>query len=170
LLYAWLVKATSGTWPSEVVLEDASGHEYAEPVDRAEVESVLVALDELIARYNGAVAAGPQAVEALAAAEAKTCAHCSFRIVCRPFWGSLTTTWDPPQGAVLGTIEASGQAVTGFHASIIADSPVDQRGTSCQVTGLPSSPAGTRFAIIDARPGPADHELRARRLSVSHSW
>lgn len=171
LLYAWLVKATTGSWPSTVVLEIATGHQYAEAVDRAEVESVLAALSGLIARYNAAVATGrPKDVEALASADAQTCHRCPFRIVCRPFWSSLTTSWDPPQRAVLGTIEAPGQAANGFHADVFADSPVDQRGTTWRVAGLSSSPAGGRLAIIDARGGPADRHLQSRESSVWRSW
>lgn len=170
LLYAWLVKATTGRWPSAVVLEIATGHQFAEPVVRAEVESLLAALNGLIAGYNAAMASGHQAVEALAAADAQTCRRCPFRIVCRPFWSNLTTSWDPPQRAMLGTIEASGQAANGFHASVLADSPIDQRETTWHVAGLPSSPAGKRFAVIDARGGPADRELQSRQSSVWRSW
>lgn len=66
---------------------------------------------------------------------AGTCRWCAYRLVCRPYWNALDTTWE--QGSLAGTLGEIQSNSRGTTALIDGESPVDAPGPGWLVTAIP---------------------------------
>lgn len=165
LLYAVLVHRTTGEWPAEIAIENASGEQVATPLDRAAAE---IALDQVLS----AVADFNQRIDALtltAQPNPETCRWCAYRVVCGPYWNELRVDWN--HRSVLGEITGSGTGDQ-TYVSLRVTSPQDSRTPTAHLASVPQLPdaGATWVAAVDLRGSADAKELRAKWSSRIRSW
>jgi hypothetical protein len=91
-IYGLLVRETLGWWPSRGVLLPLAGtgvQVVLEPEECVREAMEAVALLDL---YNGKLLAGA-AAEELAAPLPANCQFCPYKLLCRPFWYTVSSVW-----------------------------------------------------------------------------
>lgn len=127
MLYAAIVHASSGTWPSEVAIEDAGGREWALPVAPEEVRLLVALANDVVSTYNAAASRGWSAIEGLARPSDETCGNCVARIACEPYWRELKSDWQY-HGAARGRMVKRLESVGAGAIVIETESPHDRAG------------------------------------------
>lgn len=160
LLYARLVQSATGERPRRMAIEDATGRRWQESVNPIEVEAAIADLRDRRGAYESAAAQGT--LESLAQPSADTCRWCPYRLLCRPYWSSLQTSWQ--HGSVAGTVTNIMTAGQAALLEIDATSPSDERGPGWVVTAVPSQrpDTGTPTAIVGAELTGSARQLRWR--------
>lgn len=169
LLYAVLVHRTTGEWPREVAIEDASGQQVAIPLEPAAAEDALQQTLSAVTEFNDRIKVGnlSDAVEP----GPEKCRWCVFRVVCHPYWEELRADWE--HRSVLGEIISVGVADSGSHADVRVLSPSDAPVPVVRVTALAGAVAadGERWvAAIDLRWTMDPAMLQARWSSRFRTW
>jgi hypothetical protein len=165
MLYGHLVETSTGNRVSEIAIEDASGHRWAEPFDHVVVDVLLSEIEDARSTFESARAAGSLAD--LATPSADDCRWCPFRLLCAPYWESLESSWQ--HGSVLGTIDRTKSGAKGSIVEMTTDSPTDASGTSWIVSMAPAEYAivGTKLAVAGAEITGAERHLRWRWTTVA---
>jgi len=168
LLYAVLAQRSTGEWPSEIAIEDASGAQMAIELDPATAEKALADVMAAVSAFNEDVSS----VDFRTKAEPNPdrCRWCAFRVVCGPYWQELTTEWE--HRSVFGEIEEAGGSDRGGFVRVLVASPVDLAGRSVHVSSLAgrTSPQATHLAIVDVGGSVASEDVRARWSSLWRAW
>jgi RecB family exonuclease len=165
-LYAFLARQTTGRWPDDVTIENASGEQITTPLRPAEAESSVDEVLTAVRDFNRWQADGGEL--AVVSANDVRCRWCDFRVVCEPYWQHLRHDWD--HRSVLGIVTAAGQSDNGGHVDMAVASPMDLPNTSIRITNLPggSPPAGSWLAVTDLSSG--ETTSMARWTSRIAAW
>src|SRR5581483_5768535 len=99
-IYAYLVKKTLGWWPRRGLLLPLLGPGVEIAVDPATCETEAKAAVSLLDTYNRKIAAQSD-VAILASPALGSCKWCPFKLVCPPFWTSVSPEWS---GRLDGTV------------------------------------------------------------------
>lgn len=168
LLYAVLAHRSTGEWPAEIAIEDASGAQVAIGLDSSEAETALVEVLAAVNSFNKD--AGSADFRTKAEPNPDLCRWCAFRVSCGPYWRELRTDWE--HRAVFGEIEEAGGSDSGGYARVSVASPVDLVGRSVHVSSLAESLSSeaTHLAIVDVGGSVASESVRARWSSMWRSW
>jgi RecB family exonuclease len=168
LLYAILVHRTSGEWPSEIVIEDASGGQMAMPLDIPAAETAASEVDAAVRMFNDHISHRDVVSTALATPE--RCRWCAFRVVCTPYWRELRSDWR--QSSVLGEIVEADPYEQGAFVELRIESPVDLASQVVHVSALPASPAPENrwMAAVGVEGDPSEGEVRARWSTTTRTW
>jgi RecB family exonuclease len=167
LLYAVLVQRTTGEWPSEIAVENASGEQFVLPLNRNDAESALATVLDAVSDFNlSAQAAGSFD----ARPDADTCRWCAYRVACGPYWAALRADWG--HASVLGSIISSGPDDEGAHAMIEIRSPVDLGIATTHLAGMREMPlpGATWIAAVDLKPVRDPSQVRTRWSSRVAVW
>jgi hypothetical protein len=168
LLYAILVHRTSGEWPAEIAIEDASGAQTVTPLDPREAEIALEQVTSAVASFNERASAPTPSHTSQP--DPDTCRWCAYRVVCRPYWVALRADWK--HRSVLGEVLGSGTSNRGAHVELRVTSPSDGAGTVAQLTALAEAPADAAswIAAVDLQSGVDTAEMRAKWSSSVRIW
>jgi hypothetical protein len=168
LLYAVLVQRTTGEWPADIAVENASGEQFVVPLQPAEAEAALVEAQVAVGFFNELVSGGSDHFEARASAD--TCHWCAYRTCCDGYWRSLSADWG--HASVLGSLEHAGTDGKGAHAELEIVAPADLGVTTAHIAGLPEEPptTSTWLAAVDLHPIRDPRSLRARWSSRVATW
>ena len=168
LLYAILVHRSTGEWPAEIAIEDASGAQTVRPLAPVEAEGALDQVTSAVASFNER-ASGPTP-SFTAQPDPDTCRWCAYRVVCRPYWVGLRDEWK--HRSVLGEILSSGTSDRGAHVELQISSPSDTLETRTQLTSLAEAPpnGASWIAAVDLKGGVDNREMRARWSSLVRMW
>jgi RecB family exonuclease len=168
LLYSVLVHRTTGSWPSSIAVEDASGFQHVLPLDPEEAEAALCEVEVTVAAFNESVLRAD--FEENADPNPERCRWCAYRALCRPFWEALTSDWG--QRAVLGTVLEAGMSEGGAFVLIAVESPTDQSGRVLHVSSLPEPlpVTATTAAIVDWSGSFETRAVRTRWSTIVRSW
>jgi len=168
LLYAVLAQRSTGEWPSEIAIEDASGAQTSIALDPSEAEAALVEVLAAVSAFNDDARSADFRMKA--EPNPDRCRWCAFRVSCGPYWRELRTDWE--HRSVFGEIKETGDAPGGGFARVSVSSPVDLAGKTIHVSALPESlnPGATHLAIVDVSGAVAGQEVRARWSSIWRAW
>jgi RecB family exonuclease len=168
LLYAVLAQGTTGEWPSEIAIEDASGAQTAIELDPSEAANALAEVQAAVSSFNEDV--GSVDFRTKAAPNPDRCRWCAFRVVCGPYWHELRTDWE--HRSVFGHIEEAGSSNSGGFARVLVASPGNLAGRSVHVSSLAESvnAEATHLAIVDVAGSVASEDVRARWSSLWRAW
>ena len=168
LLYAFFAQRSTGEWPSEIAIEDASGSQTAIELDPSAAENALAEVEAAVSAFNEDV--GSVDFRTKAKPSPDRCRWCAFRVVCGPYWQELRTDWE--HRSVYGEIEEVGDSDSGGFARVLVASPVDLAGRSVHVSSLAesASPEATHLAIVDVGGSAASEDVRARWSSLWRAW
>ena len=168
LLYAVLVQRTSGKWPAEIAIENASGEQTVAPLDPAEAEIALGQVLTAVADFNKHIGDPSQNLTAQPSAE--TCRWCAYKVVCGPYWLELRTDWN--HHSVLGEISAMGSSDRGAYVDVRVASPTDWTTSTVHLASVPQLPSSdsTWIAGADLRSSADPGALRARWSSRIRAW
>lgn len=160
LLYAVLVHARLGEWPSEVVVESAGGQETVINVDPDQALAELANAQALVRRYNEAVTAGGLAVQGLAAPSSESCMYCAARIQCEPYWAAVESGW-AYHGSVRGRVAGVASSDAGTSAWVRVQEPHDIADSTIELFGqfLNADP-GAAIRVVGATPVANRQKLR----------
>ena len=160
LLYSVLVHRTSGQWPAEIALEDASGGRVAMPLDPAEAEQALADVLADVATFNRR--AQEDAVSFDANPSADTCRWCPYRVVCDRYWRALRRDWN--HRSVLGRVDLAGMSAAGGFVELSVESPGDLAGSTMRISSLAEPPLADVewIAALDLDWRTNENEVRAR--------
>lgn len=167
LLYAVLVQRTTGQWPTEIAIEDASGAQTAMPLDAVAAESALSETLAAVELFNDRIAVGDQTADADPSAD--RCRWCAFRVACAPYWQALQSDW--AHHSLLGEVIDSGESEHGGFARLALGSPPDT-GSQVHISALPKAPDAESvwMALVDVIGDPASGDVRARWSTTIRSW
>ncbi len=158
-LYAFLVKESTGRWPTRGVLLPMEGVPVGVELDPAGCERVAAEALELLDEYNGAVS-GTAGVPELATPSPETCRWCPFQLVCPAFWAAADSSWSEHLGtaAVGGLASAAPEPIHGGCALTLrlsVDQGTEPRGMVSLAPLQPSThptltalQAGTRIRVV----------------------
>jgi len=168
LLYAVLAHRSSGEWPSEIAIEDASGAQVSIEFQPTDAEAALTEALAAVSAFNKDVFSADFRKEA--EPNADRCRWCAFRVSCGPYWRELRTGWK--HRSVFGEIEEAGTSDGGGYARVTVASPVELVGRSVHVSSLAErlSSEATHLAIVDVGGEVAFEDVRARWLSIWRAW
>lgn len=168
LLYAVLVHRTSGEWPSEIAIENASGEQFVLPLDRGEAEGALAEVVKAVASFNAQSSSGSGAFAA--SPDADTCRWCPYRTSCDEYWRDLRADWG--HASVFGLILGSGADAKGGHADIEVVAPNDLGVTTTHLMNLSEAPpsGATWLAVVDLQPLRDPSSVGARWSSRIATW
>jgi RecB family exonuclease len=169
LLYALLAQRTTGEWPAEIAVEDASGLLTVAAFDPSEAEEALAGVQESVGLFNENVESTDFRTKA--SPDSERCRWCAYRVVCRPYWESLKTDWEQHR-SVLGAVEAVGGSDGIGFARVRVESPVDQVGMTVHVSSLSEVPSQNEryMAIVDVAGAVTSAHVRARWSSIMRTW
>jgi hypothetical protein len=160
LLYAVLINRTTGEWPFEIAIEDASGTQTAMPLDPGAAELALREVLLAVAAFNNRIDDAP---EAAADPNPDRCRWCAFRVVCGPYWSALRSDWGHP--SLLGQILQRGGTPRGAFARLRLESPIDRIDAQVHVSGLAAVPEPRRTWLAAV-----DLVTRARSSGMTTRW
>ena len=158
-LYAFLVKESTGCWPTRGVLLPMEGLPIEVDLCPSDCERIAAESLELLDQYNGAVL--DAAVAELAKPSVETCQWCPFKLVCPAFWERADSSWSEHLGtsAVGGPASSAPVPIHGGSALALrlnveeGTEPIDtvnvaplQRATHPVLSQVQS---GTRIRIVD---------------------
>lgn len=168
LLYSVLVHRSTGEWPTEVAIEDASGARSTIVLDAVTAEEALAEVMSAVDAFNEHVA--NEDIVERAEPTADRCRWCPFRVVCGPYWRSLRSDWG--HHSALGVVIRSDQSERGGYADVLVESPVDLEGSLVRISGLATAPEGdgSHLAATDVAGDPASGDMRARWSSTIRIW
>ena len=167
LLYAVLVHRTTGQWPTSLVIEDASGTRYTEPLDATSAENALADVQSAVASFNSAT--DKNLLIDRAEPTAERCDRCAFRVVCRPYWDALASSWG--HRSLMGAVTGVGHSDGGAFIDIHIESPSDRAGEKVHLSRLAGIGTNARKAAVVGWHGPTDGaDLRARWSTVVRTW
>lgn len=168
LLYAVLLQRTTGEWPADIAVENASGEQFVVPLQPAEAEAALAEALVAVRSFNEQASSGSGGPEGMASAD--TCRWCPFRTCCGTYWRNLSVDWGHP--SVLGSILHAGADGRGAHADIDVVAPEDLGVSMTRVVGLPEvpPPVSSWLAAVDLRPIRDPRSLSARWSSKIAAW
>lgn len=166
-LYAVLVHRTTGEWPAEIAIENASGEQFVLPLDRRDAEESLETVLGAVDRFNNAASG---AASFSASPDESTCRWCPFRVVCEPYWDTVVAEWG--HASVLGAVTDVGENEQGAHVTISVRSPADLGVDVTILAGLPVVPRGSPswISAVDLMPIRDPTQLRARWSSRVATW
>lgn len=166
-LYAVLVHRTTGEWPAEIAIENASGEQFVLPLDPCDAEESLETVLGAVDRFNDA-ASGSASFSA--SPDESTCRWCPYRVVCEPYWDSVVAEWG--HASVLGAVTGVGENEQGAHVTISIHSPADLGADVTILAGLPVIPRGkpTWISAVDLMSIRDPTQLRARWSSRVLTW
>lgn len=169
LLYAHLVHVDRGEWPTEIIIEDASGRRTAESVDPSAVGRLVDEVQEATDALQQAVDGDPSLLVSLAEPSDENCRWCPFRVVCGPYWDALDSAWG--HGAALGRIQSITRVGDTTSVALTVISPAESAGDRWTVFGLaaPPSQGATYFSVADADRTANPSDLRARWSTMTWS-
>jgi hypothetical protein len=158
LLYAWLVHASRGTWPTQIIVETAAGIQTVVEVVPEDVEQQVAEAQELVTEFNAAVDAGWAALLESASPDDETCRGCVARVVCGPYWAALSPEWTY-QGAVYGRVTKITPTPEGTTITIDTVWPRGRLGQPTAVYQVSADPFGLDDVVAvvgaDERGGPS---------------
>lgn len=167
-LYAVLVHAETGSWPTSIAVEDASGQKYEEALDPDEAKATLAEVLEAVRQFNEHT----KAIDLLDTArpDAERCRWCPFRVVCSPYWDALRADWE--HRAALGSVRDSGAAETGAFVTLDIEHPADRAPRTVHISGLAQAiPDGAaHLAVVDWAGVATAEDVRARWTTMSRAW
>jgi RecB family exonuclease len=168
LLYAVLAHRSTGEWPSEIAIEDASGAQVSIELDPSDAEAALAEVLAAVSAFNEDVRSADFRMKA--EPNADRCRWCAFRVSCGPYWQELRTDWE--HRSVFGEIEEAGGSGSGGYARVSVASPVDLVGRSVHVSSLAESLSSeaTHLAMVDVGGSVASEDVRARWSSLWRAW
>jgi RecB family exonuclease len=168
LLYAVLLQHTTGTWPREVVIENASGQQTKLPLDPDEAVASLAEVTTAVSQFNAHLERGAQHTTTNASPD--VCRWCPYRVLCEDYWTHLTSSWQHHD--VLGSILESGATSHGAYAHVEIESPTDLRGRRINVSALPQAPPGDAhgIAVVDLKTHVDAADTQARWNSLVRTW
>jgi RecB family exonuclease len=168
LLYAVLLQRSTGDWPSEIAIEDASGAQVAIELDPSAAETALAEVLAAVSAFNEDF--GTVDFSTKADPNPDRCRWCAFRVACGPYWQELRTNWE--HRSVFGEIEEVGRSDSGGFARVLVASPVDLVGRSVHVSSIAEnlSPEATHLAMVDVSGSVASEHVRARWSSLWRAW
>jgi len=151
MLYAWLVHASRGMWPTEIAIESAAGQRTSLAVQPDEIEACAAQARALVNEYNQLAQSGWAALEASARPDEATCRWCPMRLVCTPYWGNLTSGWAHP-GSARGLVVSADGGPGGWTVTIDTESPRDRVNEPTVVYQLrgPQPAAGRQLSVVNA--------------------
>jgi len=160
LLYSFLVHRKTGTWPRSIAIEDATGSQCVLPLHPSEAEEAVFEAQSAVSRFNDVVDA--DGFVELANPSPELCRWCAFRVLCRPFWETLSSDWE--QRAAMGSVTMTGNSQGGPFVVLRCESPADRNTRTLQVSGLPERlPEGTtKVAVVDWSGSAEADSVRAR--------
>ena len=163
LLYADLVRASYGTLPVELVIEDISGRQRPLQFTSDDVEEAVDDVRAAALSYNAAVDAG-QDPQLRASPSPETCEPCNQRLACRPYWENLESSWG--HGSVLGEVQSMSVSAGGRTLRLDTVSPLDRAGTTSWAHGsaLEGVTQGS-IAVVDCEASTDGTTYRARWYS-----
>lgn len=168
LLYAVLAHRSTGEWPAELAIEDASGAQSSIVLESDVAESALSEVMAAVGAFNEHIEAKDLVDRAEPTAD--RCRWCAFRVACGPYWEALHSDWG--HRSALGGVVASDESAMAGFALLQVESPVDLAGTVLHISALASPPAegSTRMAVTDLAGDPARGDVRARWSTNIRSW
>ena len=168
LLYAVLVHRTTGDWPAEIAIEDASGEQTVRPLAPEEAEMALEQVTSAVASFNERASA--PALSLTAQPDPDTCRWCAYRVVCRPYWVARRADWK--HRSVLGEIRSSGTSDRGAHVELRVASPSGTAATVTQLSSLAETPTNAAgwIAAVDLQGGVDTVVMRAQWSSLVRMW
>jgi hypothetical protein len=163
-----LAQRNTGQWPRSIAIEDASGTMHGLELDPREAECALSEAETAREQFNQEVVAG--SIEANARPSAERCRWCDFRVLCGPFWTSLTADWE--QRAAMGAIRDAGAINDGAYAVIDVERPSHTVGRRVHVSLMPGAiPSdATRLAVVDWQGAASADSVRARWSTLVRAW
>ncbi|MDC0359165.1 PD-(D/E)XK nuclease family protein [Acidimicrobiales bacterium] len=169
MLYAVLCHRVFEDWPTEVVIESASGAQRTMSLDPADAEATLEDVISAVNAFNHLVNA-EEDLQALAKPSPEQCRWCEFRVVCGPYWHHLHEGWE--HRAVLGEITGAGEVDQGGYVEVSIISPTDLAGESLNLASLAVLPLeGDRWAAATDFSGQvAAGSVRGRWSSRVRTW
>lgn len=125
-IYGYFVKERLGWWPRRGLLLPIVGVGVEVALEPGACEEEAVAAVGLLEAYNAKIAQHAP-VEAFASPSPQACKWCPFKLVCSPFWQSVSAEWSGRlDGEVIeGTVSAVPRAIHGGAAVAVS---VDVRG------------------------------------------
>lgn len=171
LLYALLTQRATGQWPDSVAVEDASGLQHVISLDIEEAESTLLEVESLVESFNQKIAEGSFVDDADPSAE--RCRWCAFRVVCKPYWDRLDSSWGH-QGS-LGKVLESGNSDAGAYAVLELESPRDGQGVENKPLHISSLSEAlpldaTKAAFVDWIGNAETGAVRAKWSTAIRVW
>ena len=133
MLYAHLYRTEHGALPDSIVVMNASGTRFEEPIDHDGLDQVISEFKEVTAKFNDAASLGND-LTPFATPSAKSCRWCSYRVVCARYWDAIQPDWNDTDAA--GVVRSK-QGESAITLELVA--PEHRRGSTCQVvsaTGL----------------------------------
>jgi CRISPR/Cas system-associated exonuclease Cas4 (RecB family) len=166
-LYAVLVHRTTGQWPVEIAIENASGELFALPLRPQDAEESLEQVLAAVDRFNEAVSG---AASFSASPGEATCKWCPYRAVCEPYWDVVTAEWG--HASVLGTVVETGTNDQGAHVTIQVRNPADHGADVAIIAQLAAIPEGGSdwISAVDLTPIRDPTQLRARWSTRVMTW
>ena len=112
---------------------------------RDEIDAVIEQIQRSRATYEAAIAS--QSSVDMATPDATTCQYCAFRVICRPYWDAVETSWG--HGSVQGQVRDAQFSNRGSIILIDAGAPQDSTGSEWVVTAVPggSLPTSGSFGL-----------------------
>jgi hypothetical protein len=135
LLYAHLVQVAGLPLPSRGIVLDGAGREQELVVHPDDVAAAVVSVASQRDLYNAALPSAT--VESLAAPGPDACRGCPYRSVCLPFLGAWSDDWRVGRGA-WGALRSQHQHGGLWEIEVSAEGPVEVKGLSVRITGLPA--------------------------------
>lgn len=120
-IYGYLVKETLGWWPRRGRLLPLVGAGLEVALEPSACEEEARAAVALLDAYNTKIAA-PAEYQAFASPSAKSCRWCPFKLICPPFWLSVSSEWSGHlDGAVIeGRAKAVPRAIHSGGAAVLS--------------------------------------------------
>jgi RecB family exonuclease len=168
LLYAVLVQRTTGEWPAEIAIENASGDQVAMPLDPAAAEAALRQVLAAVADFNQRIDDDSSFLDPRPGPE--TCRWCAYQVVCGPYWEEVRTEWN--HRSLLGEITGSGSSDRGAFVDMRVASPSDPVSPTLHLSSIPQEPGAeaTWIAAVDLRGAGDPKEMRAKWSSRIRAW
>lgn len=152
-IYGLLVRESLGWWPRRGVLLPMIGSSVAVDLEPHACEKEAAGAVQLLEDYNAAIA-GDRDPVGLASPSARTCRWCPFKLVCQPFWRSVSPSWSGQlDGAVVeGTADKAPCSIHGGTAMVLSVNAHAGSESPGQFQIAPLAPA-THPAITMLRTG-----------------
>lgn len=166
-LYAVLVHRTTGQWPAEIAIENASGELFALPLNPQDAEESLETVVAAVDRFNDA-ASGAGSFSA--SPDESTCRWCPYRAVCEPYWDAVAADWG--HASVLGSVIEMGTDDQGAHVTIRIRNPSDLGTDEAILARLAEIPAGNPawISAVDLMSIRDPTQLQARWFTRIMTW
>jgi CRISPR/Cas system-associated exonuclease Cas4 (RecB family) len=159
LLYAILIQRNFSEWPTAITIESASGETWPVAFSPEDAEKVLSEVLAAVEAYNRDLDLVDAAVPANPGKD--TCHWCPYRVVCDPYWETLSVEWE--HSSVRGELLGTGATPAGTNLMIRIQSPEELTNTILHVRGtfLAAITGAHRVSLVDAAATESPSVLRA---------